>query len=102
MAAREPVTTLAAIATTYRSNGQKRREVDALLGNPLWSHLTDVVVADVAGVSLRMVRRRGVCKLAPQSWKRSARGQQPREECEELHRVLVRRLSICAVARERA
>jgi hypothetical protein len=58
MAAREPVTTLAAIATTYRSNDQKRREVDALLGNPLWSHLTDAVVADVAGVSLRMVRRR--------------------------------------------
>ena len=58
MAAEEQTTTASATEWTYRSDADKRRAVDALLRDPLWSLLSDEALASIAEASTDMVRER--------------------------------------------
>jgi hypothetical protein len=69
MAAVEQTTTPAVAEWTNRCDANKRRAVDALLGDPLWSLLADEAIAGIAEASLDMVgeRRRVIGSVAPPS-----------------------------------
>jgi hypothetical protein len=69
MAAEEQTTTPAATEWTYRSDADRRRAVDALLRDPLWSLLPDEAIASIAEASPDMVsdRRRAIGSAAPLS-----------------------------------
>ena len=59
MAAEEQTTTPPATEWTYRSDADRRRAVDALLRDPLWSLLADEAIASIAEVSPDVVRTNG-------------------------------------------
>ena len=66
MAAEEQTTTPAATEWTNCSDADRRRAVDALLRDPLWSLLPDEAIASIAEVSPDVVsdRRRAIGSVA--------------------------------------
>jgi hypothetical protein len=72
MAAEEQTTTPLTTKWTYRSGANRRRAVDALLRDPLWSLLDDEAIASIAEASPGVVRdpRRTIGSAAPLSTSR--------------------------------
>jgi hypothetical protein len=69
MAAIEQTTTPAVAEWTNRSDADRQRAIDALLGDRLWSLLADEAIASIAETSADMVgeRRRVIGSVAPPS-----------------------------------
>jgi hypothetical protein len=67
MAAEEQTTTAPATEWAYRSDAGRRRAVDALLRDPLWSLLGDEAIASIAEASTEVVRdqRRAIARVTP-------------------------------------
>ena len=67
MAAEEQTALAPATEWTYRSDAARRRAVDALLRDPLWSLLGDEAIASIAETSTEVVRdqRRAIRSVAP-------------------------------------
>ena len=67
MAAEEQTTTAPATEWAYRSDADRRRAVDALLRDPLWSLLGDETIASIAEASTEVVRdqRRVIGSVTP-------------------------------------
>jgi hypothetical protein len=66
MAAEEQTTTAPATEWAYRSDADRRRAVDALLRDPLWSLLGDEAIASIAEAITEVVReqRRAIGSVA--------------------------------------
>jgi hypothetical protein len=65
MAAEEQTMTSPATERAHRSDADRRRAVDALLRDPLWSLLTDEAIASIAETSPGVVRdRRAILNVA--------------------------------------
>ena len=56
MAAEQQITTAPAAEWTYGSDAAARREIDALLHDPLWSLLGDEAIASIAKTSPDVIR----------------------------------------------